>query len=122
MEGKNILIIEDEEVLARMYQKMFAAEGFKVTLAGDGQTGLDKIKTGGFDFILLDLVLPNLDGLAILQQIKNENLKSKNGPIIVLTNLEASSATKEAMESGADDYIVKSQIEPQALVNKIKNY
>ena len=81
-----ILIIEDEAAVARMYEKIFMYAGFSIEIAGDGEEGLAKVKTSNPDLILLDIMMPKMDGLKVLEFLKKDET-TKNIPVIVLTNL-----------------------------------
>jgi DNA-binding response OmpR family regulator len=114
MASIKILLIEDEPTVFRLYQKLLTLEGYDVVIAQTGNDGVAELKKGGYALVLLDILLPQIDGLGILKTAKENDLFDKNGPIIVLSNLDVESAIKTAMELGAKDYLVKSDIEPSA--------
>jgi DNA-binding response OmpR family regulator len=122
MASIKILLIEDEPTVFRLYQKLLTLEGYDVVIAQTGNDGVAELKKGGYALVLLDILLPQIDGLGILKTAKENDLFDKNGPIIVLSNLDVESAIKTAMELGAKDYLVKSDIEPSALLEKVKRY
>jgi DNA-binding response OmpR family regulator len=117
---KKILIVEDERPIARALELKLISSGFQAEIAKNGTEAVDKIKSGGFDMILLDLVLPEIDGFTILQKAKEE-IKTKT-PIIVLSNLSQADDVKKAKALGAMDFLVKSNTPISEIVNKIKKY
>jgi CheY-like chemotaxis protein len=114
-----ILIIEDDPLMSRMYQKIFKFEGFEVDFAGDGEAGLDKIRTGKPTLVLLDIMMPKMNGLEVLDKVKLDP-ETKDIPIIMLTNLAGTQDAEAALEKGAVKYIIKSEYEPKAVVNMVK--
>ncbi|GIW57397.1 MAG: DNA-binding response regulator [Candidatus Dojkabacteria bacterium] len=99
-----ILIIEDEERLARVLEKGFIAENFTVDLAFDGEEGQRLARTNEYDCIILDLMLPKINGLNILRTLRARNILT---PVIILTAKGAVEDKIEGLEIGADDYIAK---------------
>lgn len=117
----NILLIEDDEMLASMYQERLSEEGYAVNIAGDGEEALEKA-TGKPDLILLDIMLPKLNGFEVLKRLK-ENQTTRHIPVIILTNLGSKNANEDrnlALALGASDYLVKSFHLPNEVVDKIK--
>ena len=115
-----ILVIEDEADVRNLYQQVLVDAGFQVDIAEDGEIGLTKIRQGGYNLILLDVMLPKIDGIAILQQLKDKGPALPNGPIVLLTNLSQEPVFKQANELGAKFVIVKASINPDQLVEKVK--
>lgn len=115
----SILIVEDDVFLADLYRTKFNLEGFKVTVAYDGEKGLEMASKVMPDIILLDLVLPKLSGFEVLEEIK-ANSKTKNIPIILLTNLSQRSDVEKGLKLGASDYLIKAHFMPSEVVAKIK--
>lgn len=119
-EGKTkILIVEDDEFLANIYQTKFEIEGFKVFLAGDGEQGLKMAGTKEPEIILLDVLLPKLDGFAVLEQLK-KNSSTKDIPVILLTNLGQKEDVQKGLKMGAVDYLIKAHFKPSETVDKVK--
>lgn len=114
-----ILIIEDDDFLSSMYVSKFEKSGFQVEVATDGKEGLEKIKKGRPDLVLLDIVLPRLDGFEILKKIKEEP-ELKAIPVILLTNLGQKNEVEKGLSLGADEYIIKAHFTPTAVVAKVK--
>lgn len=119
---KKILIVEDDQFLREFYQELLSGEGYKVDVAEDGEVGLSKIKQGGYDLVLLDLMLPKKDGLHILLEINDIPPQTPNGAIVVLTNLSQDPVIKQCFEAGAKGYMVKSAMNPDQVLAEIKNY
>jgi len=116
---KKILIIEDDPFLSEMYVAKFSENNFQVEVAVDGKAGLAKIKEFIPDLILLDIVLPKMDGFEILKKIKSDP-KLKNIPIVLLTNLGQKNEIEKGMSLVADEYIIKAHFTPTAVVAKVK--
>lgn len=119
-EGKTkILIVEDDEFLANIYQTKFEIEGFKVFVAGDGEQGLKFAGTKEPEIILLDVLLPKLDGFAVLEQLKKDSA-TKDIPVILLTNLGQKEDVQKGLKMGAVDYLIKAHFKPSETVDKVK--
>jgi CheY-like chemotaxis protein len=114
-----ILIVEDDELMARLYRKVFSFEGYNVEMAGDGQAGIDKAREVKPDLILLDVMMPRLNGLEALGQLKADP-KTKAIPVIMLTNLAGQQDTQKALAKGAVKYIIKSENDPQSVAAMVK--
>lgn len=114
-----ILLIEDEEVIISMYQLRFKKEGWEVTIARNGAWGLRLANEEPYDIVLLDMVMPAMEGLMALKNLKASE-KTKNIPVLVLSNSAQDSDIKAALETGAAAYFVKSKITPAVVVDKIK--
>lgn len=113
-----ILLIEDDNLLQNLYKGKLTDEGFEVVVTGDGKEGLGLVKSGNFDLILLDIMLPGgINGFDVLESLKKDELL-RQIPIIVLTNLD--SEEKIAREIGAVDYFVKARVLPGQIVDRIK--
>lgn len=119
---KKILIVEDDQFLREFYQELLQTEGYLVDVAEDGEVAFNKIHEGGFDLILLDIMLPKKDGVQILQDIKLNPAKKINHKIIVLTNLGQDSVIKKCFELGASGYMVKSAFNPDQVLDEIRNF
>ncbi len=116
---KKILFIEDESALQKTFGDILSQEGFEVISALDGETGLSLAKAKKPDLILLDLILPKMNGFNVLQQLK-EDTETKAVPVIVLTNLEGVADIDKVIELGATTYLVKAQYSLEEVVEKIK--
>lgn len=120
--AKRLLLIEDDQFTRELYEDVFKGAGFEIESAPDGEMGLTKAREGGYDAILLDVMMPKLDGLGVLKGLKATPPKKANGPILLLTNLAHDPVVKEALATGAKDYLVKADFNPDELVEKIKTY
>ncbi len=114
-----ILIVEDEEPMLRALTDKFSDEGFSVIQAKDGEEALEMALTTNPDIILLDIILPKMDGMTMLKKLR-EDEKGANVPVILLTNLDYSVGVAKAVESGAYDYLVKTDWSLDDVVNKVK--
>ncbi len=118
MEKKKILLIEDDPFIAEMYAIKFKNE-YDFDIAQDGEIGLKKLNEYKPDLVLLDIILPKIDGFEILQKIKTDpNLSSI--PVVLLTNLGQKENIKKGLQMGALDYIVKAHFTPSEVVEKVK--
>ena len=103
MEAKKILVVEDEEKLARFIELELSYEGYKVDKCGDGREGLALIENGRYDLVLLDIMLPGLNGIEVLRRVR----RSSDIPIIMLTARDSVIDKVTGLDGGADDYITK---------------
>ncbi|MDD2823344.1 MAG: response regulator [Candidatus Daviesbacteria bacterium] len=117
-----ILIVEDDQFIREFYEELLIQEGYTVETAIDGEMALAKIKQGGWNVIMLDIMLPKLDGLQILKSLKAGPPINSNGPIIVLTNLGNNTVINQAFELGASGYLIKSAMNPDEILKEIKNF
>ena len=116
-----ILVAEDEEPLRELFKDILEDAGFVVETAEDGHSALQKILQGGYDLILLDIIMPKMDGITVLRKLKKENLKVPNGPIVMLSVLEETDFVKTCLNLGAEGYIHKSMGTPEDIINQVKN-
>jgi len=121
MYPKRILVVEDDQFLKELYADVLKAENYSVDSAADGQEGLAKIKIGGYDLILLDIIMPKLDGLEVMRQMQTNPPQNPNKCVVFLTNLDKDEEIKEALKLG-QGYLIKSQITPGSLIQEIKIY
>jgi len=113
-----VLIVEDEDLVGRMYEKALKFDGFDVTVALGGEDGLAKLKEIKPDLILLDIMMPEPDGIEVLEKIK-EDEKLKEIPVVMLTNLSGRHDAELALSKGATDFWVKSDTKVADLGKKI---
>ena len=119
---KTILIVEDEETISSMYKvKLEESEKFKVLIAIDGALGLEMAKKGKPDIIVLDVILPQLDGFSVLEELKKSG-STKKIPVVMLTNLGTDEDKSKGKKLGAVDYLVKADLTPAQVEEKIKQY
>lgn len=117
---KKILIIEDDPFLNEMYAVKLAQSGFEVETAFDGKMGVIKAKETSPDLILLDIVLPKMDGFEVLKELKKNSSSLKKIPVVLLTNLGQKDEVEKGVKLGADEYIIKAHFTPTAVVDKIR--
>jgi len=116
---KNILIVEDDAFLRGLISKKLISAGFNVLEAIDGASGIKKTRQEKPDLILLDLLLPSIDGFEVLSEIKKDPITSPI-PVIILSNLGQKEDIDKGLKLGADDYLIKAQFTPEEIVIKIK--
>lgn len=116
-----ILLIEDDPLIDKMYRAKFASEGFKFEVAQDGIEGLELALNKVPDFIILDIMMPRLSGIDFLEKLRQKP-KGKKIPVIVLTNLSEKEEEERAQELGVVDYLVKANVTPGTVVDKIKKH
>lgn len=116
--GKKILVIEDEKPLAHALELKMQHEGYETTVCSTGESGMKEAITGKYDLILLDLILPGVDGFTILQEMKNKKIKTV---VIILSNLGQDEDRAKAKEFGAKDYLVKSNVPLADIVKVVKS-
>jgi DNA-binding response OmpR family regulator len=114
-----ILLIEDDSFLVEMYTTKFELEGFEVISAEDGKKGLEMVKKEKPDIILLDILMPKMDGFAVLDALKKDE-ELADIPVILLTNLGQKDDVKKGFEKGAVGYLIKAHFMPSEVVDKIK--
>ncbi len=117
-----ILVIEDDQYLRELYQELLQDAGYHVDTASDGDIAFAKLHEGGFNLVLLDMMLPKKDGLQIMKDLKISPAKKPNGPIIALTNLANDMVIKQCFELGVSGYLVKSDLAPDQILSKVKSY
>lgn len=115
----NVLIVEDEALMARTYKMAFTLGGHQAILASDGLKGLESLKSQIPDIILLDLMMPNMDGVQFLDEIKSKP-ETQNIPVVVLTSLAGERHIKQALSKGAIKHIDKSRVEPREVVKIVE--
>ncbi len=118
---KRILIVEDDQFLREFYQELLQTEGYLVDAAADGEVGTQKVSQGGYDLVLLDIMLPKKDGLQILRDAKISPPKSPIKCIVMLTNLGQDAVIKEGFSLGAQGYLIKASYTPDQVVAEVKN-
>ncbi len=116
---KTVLLVEDNDFIRNMYQLKLAKAGYTVVEAVDGRMALDKVAASKPDLILLDLMMPNMNGLEVLTELKKQKLVPAL-PVIVLTNVMDAQTIEQAKGLGARDYIVKTDLTPSQVVEKLK--
>lgn len=118
---KKIMIVEDDSFVMDIYQTKLSQEGYEVLSAENGAEAIKKLEKEIPDLVLLDIIMPYVDGLQVLRKIKADE-KLKNIPVILLTNLSQKENINEGLGLGADDYLIKSHFTPSEVLEKIKKY
>jgi len=116
----SILIVEDTELIRKIYADKLVQEGFQVFPAANGQQALNLLKNNNVDLILLDLIMPTMSGLEVLEAIKSDP-RFRNIPVIVLTNLGQDSDVQRGLSLGAADYLIKNESRPADVLEKINS-
>lgn len=116
-----ILIIDDDTYIRDLYEEVLKGEGFDVVVAKDGEEGLNHLLEGGFSAILLDVMMPKIDGIGVLTKLKESQSKNPNGPILLLTNLDHDPLLEQGKTLGAYSHLIKADTLPPALVSAIRD-
>lgn len=124
MSEKVILVVEDEKDLLASYKELVESAGYVCMTASDGYEGLDTLSKnlGVVSVVLLDLMMPGVDGLEVLRAIKKDSGKYGDMPVIVLTNMTSENVIKEAFDLGASSYLVKGDLDYPGLVKELNKY
>ncbi|HWY79249.1 MAG TPA: response regulator [Candidatus Sulfotelmatobacter sp.] len=120
--AKKVMVVDDDQYIRELYVEILKDEGYEVESAENGEVALNKLKNGGYNLILLDIMMPKLDGLGIMDALNKTPPPMKNGPIILLTNLDHDPLIKDAMSKGAIAFIIKADITPDDLLGQVKKY
>ena len=119
MAKQKILLVEDDSFLSNMYATKLELEGYEVVIAEDGEAGYEKAVSEKPDVILLDIMLPKLDGFGVLEKVRS-NDATQSVPVILLTNLSQDEDIQKGLSLGANDFLVKAHFMPSEVVKKIK--
>lgn len=121
MKNAKILLVEDDSAIQEMYQLKFSQEGNTVLVARDGEEGLQLAQSEQPNVILLDVIMPKLDGFAVLEKLRN-NPVTKDIPVVMLSNLGQQADVEKGKAMGAADYIIKASLTPSQVYDKISTY
>lgn len=119
--AQTVLLVEDETDIREVYAEILQDAGYIVAQAEDGEVALAKSVSEKWDIMLLDIMLPKVDGLEVLKKVRSANRDSRK-PIILLTNLGRESIIKEGFELGANGYLIKSELTPDQVVTEVKGF
>lgn len=114
-----VLLVEDDPLISRMYLKVFTFEGFEIQLAENGQLGLDKLKEFQADILLVDVMMPVMNGVEMLAALKLDPA-TRDIPVIMLTNLADARTAEATLKQGALKYIVKGDYNPMDIAAMVK--
>ncbi len=117
--AKKILVIEDDIFLRKVINKKLSKEGYDVIEAIDGEKGLKAIKEEKPDLVLLDIILPEMNGFEVLAKMKKESTLSKI-PVIILSNLGEKKEVEKGLKMGAKDYLIKAHFTPGEIMDRIE--
>jgi DNA-binding response OmpR family regulator len=124
MQKKTVLIVEDNEDLLNSYEETLNREGYNTFKALDGYQALDTMvkNVGSIDLVLLDLMMPGVDGLEVLRTMRDNEEKYGTVPVVILTNMTSENVIKEAFSLGATSYLVKTDLDYNGLVKEIDKF
>jgi DNA-binding response OmpR family regulator len=117
--ASKILVVEDDKFLRELISRKLAKEGFEIAEAIDGEEGIQKAAEFLPDIILLDLILPGIDGFGCLEKIK-ENTQTMHIPVVILSNLGQKDEVERGLKLGAVDFLIKAHFTPEEIVEKIR--
>ena len=117
--ARTILIIEDDKFLRELIAKKLIKEGYEISEAVDGEEGMKKVKEEKPDLVLLDLILPGIDGFEVLARMREESALYSI-PVIILSNLGQKEDVEKGLKMGAVDYLIKAHFTPGEIIDKIK--
>ncbi|MBI2573973.1 MAG: response regulator [Candidatus Wildermuthbacteria bacterium] len=118
--AQKILVIEDDKFLRELVIQKLAREGFETSEAVDGEDGVKKVKEEKPDLVLLDLILPGIDGFEALKRMKDDPELAKI-PVIILSNLGQKDDVEKGLKLGASDYLIKAHFTPGEIIAKVRN-
>jgi len=119
MSKKKILIAEDDFMISSMYKVKLEQDGFECFMAEDGKEAIEEFSNHNPDLVVLDIIMPRLDGFSALKAIREKN---KNIPVLMLTNLGTQEDREKGKKLGANDYLVKANLTPKQVSDTIKKY
>lgn len=119
--GKKILIIEDDFFIRELYERQLTKRGYIISTASDGPEGLVQVTQINPDLILLDIMLPKMNGMDLLGTLKSKP-ETKQIPVVLLTNLGQESVIKEGFKLGAEGYLIKSAYTPEQIIDEIEGF
>lgn len=121
--GVNVLLVEDESFLRKLCTKQLTKDGYSVFEAKDGEEALNLFNDNRIDMVLLDIILPSMDGFQVLKKIRsNKNKKKSQIPIVMLSNLGQDSDIKKAKDIGADDFMIKANFTTKEIIEKVASF
>lgn len=112
----HILLVEDDVFISELYVRSLKRAGYLVTLSNSGPDGLEKGKTGDYDLMLLDIMIPEMTGVEVLMALREEKDLAPNMKIVITTNLDQDDETRASVERLADGYVIKADVTPKNLL------
>lgn len=116
-----ILIIEDDPLISKMYSEKLTRDGYQTEVAENGKAGIEKMKKSPPDLLILDIMMPKMGGIEVIDAMKQDTNLEKI-PVIVLSNLSESPDIEKAKKRGVQEYLVKSDLDPEDVTNTVKKY
>jgi len=116
--AKKILLIEDEQIMLDLLQRKLTAEGYEILVAKDGEEGIRTMKEAKPDLILLDIIMPKMGGLEVMEEMTKDK-EIKDIPVIVISNSGQPVEIDRAQKLGAKDWLVKTEFNPQEVIDKV---
>ncbi len=116
--AKKVLIVEDEEILLGLLQKRLKREGYDVLLARNGEEGLKMMRKGSPDLVLLDIVMPKMNGFQVMEEMNKDN-QLKKIPVIIISNSGQPVEIDKAQRLGARDWLIKTEFDPEEVLKKV---
>lgn len=120
--AKKVLLIEDDVFVSDIYSRELKKSGYDVTVAEDGLEGIEQTKENQFDLILLDIMMPKKTGIDVLKEIRTPTAKAKDTPVYLLTNLGQGSIIRQAIEIGAQGYLLKARVLPSQVLQAVNDF
>lgn len=117
---KKIVLVEDEEILIKLLEDKLASEGYQVITARDGAEGLEKIKEGKPDLILLDIIMPKMGGFEVMEELNKDEMLAKI-PVVIVSNSGQPVELERAKKMGVKDWLIKTEFDSREVVEKVKN-
>jgi len=119
--AKKIIVVEDEQYLRDLYIQILQQEGYRVDSAEDGDIAFEKLSKNQYDLVLLDVILPKMDGLQILEKLSKMGDRKFDNTVL-LTNLGQDLVVAKALDYGVRGYMIKSDYTPEEMINEVKGY
>lgn len=119
---QKVLLVEDAPFIQDIYLRTFKKAGYEIDLAKDGEEAVKKAKEHKYDVVLLDIMLPKMDGIEVLRILRKAGSTTENTPVFLITNLGQEDILKEAFEIGADGYFIKAQMDASTIITELEKY
>jgi len=117
--AKKILLVEDEEIMINLLQRKLTVEGYEVSVAREGEEGLEKMREIKPDLILLDIIMPKMGGFEVMEEMQKD-IELKKIPVIIISNSGQPVEIDKAQALGAKDWLIKTEFDPQEVIDKVK--